>query len=90
MHPPVRHVISSGSAADTSRVKRILREPLFHFLLLGGILFAASAWRDGSAPSEEQTNRIEVTPAVIDRLRVGYERQFGTAPDADELRDPGL
>jgi len=27
-----------------------------------------------------------VTAAVIERLRSGYERQFGQAPDADELR----
>ena len=30
--------------------------------------------------------RIEVTAAVIERLRAAYERQFGQPPDAEELR----
>ena len=30
--------------------------------------------------------RIEVTAAVIERLRAGFERQFGKAPDTEELR----
>lgn len=59
---------------------------MLHFLLLGGILFAVSAWRGGSGPESEGASRIEVTPVVIERLRAGYERQFGRAPDEEELR----
>lgn len=35
---------------------------------------------------EASAARIEVTAAVIDRLRAGHERQFGQAPDAEEMR----
>ncbi len=72
-------------------MKRFLKEPLLHFLLIGGAIFAIAAWR-GRTGGEEPTMlvkekaRIEVTAAVIDRLRAGYERQFGQAPDARELR----
>ena len=87
-------------------MKRILKEPLLHFLLIGGAIFAVAAWRGrtgGGAPTtpstvaarptalptvshERATARIEVTAAVIDRLRSGYEQQFGRTPDAQELR----
>ena len=63
-----------------------LKEPLLHFLALGAVLFALNAWRDESRPTAASTARIEVTAAVIERLRAGYERQFGQSPDAEELR----
>jgi peptidyl-prolyl cis-trans isomerase C len=67
-------------------MKKLLKEPLFHFLTLGAVIFALNAWREKARPVETATPRIEVTAAVIDRLRAGYERQFGQAPDAVELR----
>jgi len=66
-------------------MKGLLKEPLLHFLALGVLLFALNAWREKAQPTEASTARIEVTAAVIDRLRAGYERQFGQAPDAEEL-----
>jgi hypothetical protein len=59
---------------------------LLHFLLLGTAIFALEAWRARTHSTEASAPRIEVTAAVIDRLRAGYERQFGQAPDAGELR----
>lgn len=67
-------------------MKKLLREPLLHFLLLGALIFAAAGWRARRRPAEEAPARIEVTAAVVERLRAGYERQLGRAPDADELR----
>jgi hypothetical protein len=67
-------------------MKKLLKEPLLHFLALGAVIFALHAWREKARPRETSTPRIEVTAAVIDRLRAGYERQFGQAPDAEELR----
>jgi len=66
-------------------MKKLLKEPLVHFLVLGAVLFALNAWRQKTRPMETSAPRIEVTAAVIDRLRAGYERQFGQAPDAQEL-----
>jgi hypothetical protein len=67
-------------------MKKLLKEPLLHFLALGAVVFALNAWRQKTRPIEASAPRIEVTAAVIDRLRAGYERQFGQAPDAKELR----
>ena len=67
-------------------MKRLFKEPLLHFLALGAVVFALNAWRQKIRPIEPSAARIEVTAAVIDRLRAGYERQFGQAPDAEELR----
>ena len=68
-------------------MKRILKEPLLHFALLGVLIFAASAWRAKQRPVDAAAPRIEVTAAVIERLRAAYERQFGRPPDAEEMRE---
>jgi len=67
---------------------KLLKEPLFHFLLLGAAVFALNAWREQARNSGEsgESPRIEVSSAVIERLRAGYERQFGRPPDEEELR----
>lgn len=67
-------------------MKHPLKEPLVHFLLLGALLFALNAWREERGADSKSPASIEVTPAVIERLRAGYERQFGQAPGARELR----
>jgi len=67
-------------------VRAAAREPLLHFLALGAVIFAFNAWRGKTRTVEGSSPRIEVTAEVIDRLRAGYERQFGQAPDAEELR----
>jgi len=67
-------------------MKKIAREPLIHFLALGALLFGLNAWRDHSRADAGSPASIHVTAAIIERLRAGYERQFGQAPDVDELR----
>jgi len=67
-------------------MKKLLKEPLLHFLAIGAVIFALNAWRTKAGPTEASTARIEVTAAIIDRLRAGYERQFSHSPDSDELR----
>jgi peptidyl-prolyl cis-trans isomerase C len=67
-------------------MKRIAREPLVHFLALGALLFGLNAWRGDRGADAESAASINVTAAVIERLRAGYERQFGQAPAAEELR----
>lgn len=67
-------------------MKKLIKEPLLHFFAIGALLFAVNAWRAQKRPVAENGPRIEVTAAVIDRLCAGYERQFGQAPDAEELR----
>ncbi len=54
-------------------MKRITREPLVHFLALGALLFGLNAWRDDRGADTKSPASIEVTSAVIERLRAGYE-----------------
>jgi peptidyl-prolyl cis-trans isomerase C len=67
-------------------VKKFTREPLIHFLLLGALIFAVNAWRNGQGPSKPETARIEVTAGTIAWLSEGFAKQWHRAPDADELR----
>ncbi|MBL9136146.1 MAG: peptidyl-prolyl cis-trans isomerase [Verrucomicrobiales bacterium] len=67
-------------------MRKLTQEPLLHFLLLGALLFAVDAWRNSTNPSSENPTTIAVTGSVVERLRLGYERQFGQAPDEETLR----
>jgi PPIC-type PPIASE domain len=65
-------------------LKRLLREPLVHFLLLGALLFLWSAWQGGG--SGAGSNRIVVTPGVVDYLAAGFHRTWKRAPSEFELK----
>jgi peptidyl-prolyl cis-trans isomerase C len=72
----------------------VLREPLFHFVILGLLLFLAGR----AYQTRTDVYRIEVTPAHVAQLARSYALQFGTPPDAatleqliqDDLRDEML
>jgi peptidyl-prolyl cis-trans isomerase C len=67
-------------------MRKLTQEPLLHFLLLGALIFAIDAWRKSTSPSSESPTTIAVTRSVVERLRLGYERQFGQPPDEEILR----
>lgn len=67
-------------------MKTLLKEPLLHFLALGGAIFAFNGWREETRPAAPSPERIEVSALVIERLRAGYERQYGQPPDVKELQ----
>lgn len=61
--------------------RRILREPLLHFVVAGALLFAAvQAWR-----THHDVRRIVVTPARVAELSEKYRLQVGAPPTPDEL-----
>jgi peptidyl-prolyl cis-trans isomerase C len=63
---------------------RLLREPLLHFLLIGGVLFAAdAALREDAAPSDKV---IRITDAEVDRLRAQWRKQYQRLPSLTELQ----
>ncbi len=66
-------------------MKRFLREPLVHFLLLGAILFLIGAMRDdgGAGPTG---SRIAITPGVVERLLEGFEMTWRRPPTESEFR----
>lgn len=67
-------------------MKHLWKEPLFHFLLLGALIFAANAWHAQRRPAEGAGAHIEVTAGTIEWLREGFSRQWHREPDAEELR----
>lgn len=77
---------SQSIQSQSSVLARWLREPLLHFAVLGGVIFAVAAWRDRARPEENSATRIEVTAGTIAWLREGYAKQWNRAPEEDELR----
>ena len=55
--------------------RRIIREPLVHFLGLGAVIFIANGVLHPAAPNDDK--RIEVTRADVDRIRALYAQQWG-------------
>lgn len=67
-----------------SLVKKVLREPLLHFLVVGGALFALYSWvgTQQAAPPE----RIVVTRGQVDQLILGFTRTWQRPPSEQELQ----
>jgi peptidyl-prolyl cis-trans isomerase C len=61
---------------------RILREPLLHFLLLGGLVYAASV----QLQADSDRHRIDAGPARRARLEATYRQQYGVAPTPAQLK----
>jgi hypothetical protein len=64
---------------------RVLREPLFHFLVLGAALFLVHAVAS-DVFSTDASRQIAITEAEIEFLAAGFGRQWQRPPTADELR----
>jgi parvulin-like peptidyl-prolyl isomerase len=64
-------------------LKRILREPLVQFLLLGALLFAWFEWKGGSGPG---STRIVITPGLVEHLASGFSRTWQRPPTDEELK----
>ena len=63
---------------------RLLREPLLHFLGIGGLIFVLFAAVAGPGP--EPTDTIVVGPERIERLARGFQAIWRRPPTDDELR----
>jgi hypothetical protein len=64
-------------------VRRLLREPLVHFLLLGCLIFAWFEWRGGGG---SESRRIVITRGQIEHLASGFARTWQRAPTDAELK----
>jgi hypothetical protein len=64
-------------------VKRLLKEPILHFLLLGTALFGVFALLGDRG--SERTGHIVVTPGHIEHLTVSFTRTWQRPPTAQEL-----
>ena len=66
-----------------SRLYTLLREPLLHFLLIGGVLFAAY---DLQNEGLVENNRIVISEAEIDRLITLWKKKRQRLPTQGELQ----
>jgi hypothetical protein len=65
-------------------LKRILQEPLIHFLLLGAALFVAYS-AVSNPGSSEAPRQIVVSPGKIEHLATGFARTWQRPPTEEEL-----
>lgn len=65
-------------------LQRLLREPLLHFFVVGGLFFVVFGMV--SKPSPEPADRIVVGPDQIEQLTAGYQAVWRRPPTNDELR----
>ncbi len=63
---------------------RLLREPLLHFLAIGGLIFLLFVAVSG--PSPGPTDTIVVGPERIEQLATGFKSVWRRPPTEDELR----
>ncbi|HEX4241575.1 MAG TPA: peptidylprolyl isomerase [Steroidobacteraceae bacterium] len=63
-------------------LRRVLSEPLAHFVLLGAMLFAL----DRAVEEHARFSRIAITQDRIDRIADNYRRQFGDSPSSPQLQ----
>ncbi len=65
-------------------LRKLIREPLFHFLLLGAMIFLlAGRVRSGSVGSGD---KIVVTQSQIESMVVGFSRTWMRPPSQEELQ----
>lgn len=61
---------------------RLIRQPLLHFAVLGGLLFAIDRWQ---APDQPDADPIVIDAVLAQRLSQDWQRNTGRTPDAAEL-----
>ena len=88
--PPVGSVVERATASVESHtrpsfLRRWLREPLVHFLLLGAALFVAYHLFTPAA-AQSGSLRIELTEDDVRQLQVSWMAQWQRPPTPDELR----
>ena len=64
-------------------MSKFLKDPLIHFLLLGGLLFLLYAWR--GEPEGEDSFRIVVTEAEVDAARQALALLHGQSPTEEQV-----
>lgn len=67
-----------------SPLRRWLREPLLHFLLLGVLLFGLFQWLGGD--TGPMSNRITVTQAQVQQLATAFTKIWQRPPTEEELK----
>ena len=67
-------------------MKRWLREPLFHFMLLGAMLFAISQWVQPARGPAASSLQIQLSLDQLSQIALVFQSQFGREPTDEEFR----
>ena len=69
-------------------MKRLVREPLVHFVVLGALMFGAYAWLNrGASPRPEiEATTVRITTKEVAWLADTWVRQRQRPPTQEELR----
>ena len=67
-------------------MKRMLKEPLIHFLLLGGLIFVLYGFLNRNNENPE-SNTIIIQDSDVLRLTKAYQQSWNKTPDAATLKD---
>jgi parvulin-like peptidyl-prolyl isomerase len=75
-------------SSSDSRIKRIVRDPALHFLMIGGLVFSlALALGKGAKPDHRgKQHSIRITREMIQALQSQAAKERGRAPSAAQLR----
>lgn len=74
-------------AEQPSHLKRWVREPLLHFLLIGAALFAIYSWLNPPAADSDTSNRIELSNDDIRQLEMSWIAEWKRPPNPEEMRN---
>jgi len=66
-------------------MKRLLREPLLHFLILGALLFAVYAYTDRGRGGVEPSRQIPLSLDDLSQLALLFQSQWRREPTPDEF-----
>jgi hypothetical protein len=66
-------------------IRRLLREPLVHFMAIGAVIFAVHAYRTAGQETAAPRDRIVVTPGRIAQLAQVFAKTWQRPPTAQEL-----
>jgi hypothetical protein len=66
-------------------MKRLLKEPLLHFVIAGALLFGLSAWLDPSGGSGTGSRQVRIGEGEVKWLVGTWSRQWRREPTPEEL-----
>ena len=75
---------SAGGQGRSPFLRRLVREPLLHFLVLGAALFAVSRWIR-PADRTPVNRQIVITLDDLRQLQIGFAAQWQRAPTEPEM-----
>ena len=67
-------------------MRSIIKEPFFHFIVLGGLIFILYGWLNKDTQHPDGYD-ITITPDQQVRMAVQYQKNFGELPDSTIMQN---